>query len=1668
MSFWLLLANGVSAQAQSGDVVISADTTWEESVYDLNSLTVNNGATLTIAGGSTLNVVQSVTVTGSSRIVLQGKNNVAQVEGQWVGMGVTIYAADIQIGSGSQISADGCGYGPFAGPGGGGSYVTGGTYGGQGHDNPLPVYGSYLLPADLGSGGGAAFGGTSSGGGAIRLNVTGTLTNNGTITADGYASMAGNTAGGSGGSIYVTAGTIAGSGTFTANGGTGTNGSGGGGRVAIYFTANGGFDLTSITADGGDSESTAGTTYLLENGANLHVPTNLYLPADTAASYTNVTVFNGVRFTVGGGSGIVVSGALTVTGNSTMLLLSKNNIEQVGGQWQGAGVTINAGTIQVDAGSKISAEGTGYYPSCGPGGGGSYVIGGTHGGQGSGNTLPTYGSYLAPTDLGSGGGAAFGGWSSGGGAIRLIVSGTLTNSGAITANGYATIAGNTAGGSGGSIYITTGTIAGSGTVTADGGVGTNGYGGGGRIAIYYTINNGFNPALVTANGGGTGASAGTAYLLQNSTDLYVTSNLYLPPDTSASYANITVANGALLTLGGGSNITASSTLLITGNSTILVQSKNSGGSIGGFWQGAGGTINAGDLQVDAGSRISADGQGYGPYLGPGGGTGYTVGGTHGGRGTDSSTPIYGSAFTPTDLGSGGGAAYGGTSSGGGAIRLIVSGTLTNNGTITANGYATIAGNTAGGSGGSIYVTTGTIAGSGTVTADGGVGTNGYGGGGRIAVYYTTNSAFNPDLLTANAGGATAEPGSVVFIDTLANGLEIPGGQLVLAQDSSLSFNDISLDSGALLILWGGSTLNAGGTLSIAGNATISVRSKDNAAQVAGQWVGQGATIIASNLTVASGGTISADAQGYSTSQGPGGAPHYLSGGTYGGRGSDNPLPTYGSALATTDLGSGGGGAFGGWSAGGGAIRLLVSGTLTNNGTVTAKGYATIAGNTGGGAGGSIYLTTGTIAGNGTFTANGGTGTNGYGGGGRIAIYYENGGFNLASMTANGGGGSAEAGTVSFIQIVRVTVNTSMAGISFTVDGSSPYYGEQTFTWEVGSAHTIATASPQAGAAGTQYAFSAWSDGGGVSHGVTAAAATKTYLATFTTQYQLTAAVSPPSSGTVTPVSGGFYDSGTVVNLVATQGANFQFYSWSGPVADGNAASTTVTMSAPQSVTAYFVPVVDVTVTTNPAGLHFTVDGSGYTNAQAFRWVVGSNHGIATTSPQGSGGTRYVFVSWSDSGPLSHSVPVPASPITIIAAFTTQYQLTTASVPSTGGSISAVPDSTDGFYDSPASVQLTATASAGFTFAGWTGGGCTGTGICMVAMSEARNVTANFDLSPRKPSMDFNGDSIEDALLYNAAAGNWSEYAGSGAGFAKIANGWWSPGWQISPADFNGDSITDLFLYNPGTGYWYKAIGNGAGYFTYYSGQWSPGWEVHVAELNGDGRSDIFLYHPTLGIWYRCISPLNPADGFIYSYGYWLPDWTVHTVDWNGDGKTDLFLYSKATGSWYQVTNIDPDPAAWSYSSGSWMPGWDMYPGDFNGDGKADLFLYMPGSGAWYVAMNTGSGFSYTAGYWAPGWSIYTGDFNGDAATDIFVYSTATGQWYQCISNLAGYFSAWYTGNWSPVWQVQVEDFNHDGKADVLVHYPDWGVWYLCITQQTAGTFAYYPGTWDPGMSVVIK
>ncbi|KKS27718.1 MAG: hypothetical protein UU88_C0003G0046 [Parcubacteria group bacterium GW2011_GWC1_42_11] len=480
------------------------------------------------------------------------------------------------------------------------------------------------------------------------------------------------------------------------------------------------------------------------------------------------------------------------------------------------------------------------------------------------------------------------------------------------------------------------------------------------------------------------------------TEVVVTSNKSLQSG-EYNFGNLTITNNAVLTL--------------VGDPLSPDQFK-------------GVKINATNISVSFGSRISADGQGYisgpGTSLVPGISVGASYGGSGGGN---SATSTYGSAMTPMDLGSGTSG-----SKGGGSIRLVVSNTLLNNGDISANGqsYRT--------SGGSIHVTTNILVGTGVFNANGArtYWPNQFaGGGGRIAVHYQQSSFTGSAKANAGvfclygcnpAGGA----GTVVFFDTVNNDLytgtswrfqkndePIRLNRIVVSNGSSVTMdegvaitaNELIISGATSLPLSKGSLLTIhkitvdGATIVSSGEETIvaDILKLINSAVVTVVPM-QTLTLSVPNVTIDTSSRISADAKG--DTAGSGFPSSIYAGGSHGGVGLNNTATsTYGSAKQPTTLGSAGGAPH---AIGGGAIRLVVSGSLVNNGVISADGNTSSSG-------GSIYATVADMSGSGTFHANGGAlGSGGYfsgpGGGGRVAVYYQTSSFSGA-IEALGGCGS---------------------------------------------------------------------------------------------------------------------------------------------------------------------------------------------------------------------------------------------------------------------------------------------------------------------------------------------------------------------------------------------------------------------------------------------------------------------------------------------------------------------------------------------------------------------------------------------------------------------------------------------------------------------------------------
>ena len=227
------------------------------------------------------------------------------------------------------------------------------------------------------------------------------------------------------------------------------------------------------------------------------------------------------------------------------------------------------------------------------------------------------------------------------------------------------------------------------------------------------------------------------------------------------------------------------------------------------------------------------------------------------------------------------------------------------------------------------------------------------------------------------------------------------------------------------------------------------------------------------------------------------------------------------------------------------------------------------------------------------------------------------------------------------------------------------------------------------------------------------------------EYDLT--ISSTEGGSVTePDEGMFtYDEGTVVNLVATPGAGYRFAGWTGDVvtiANINAAATNITMNGDYAITANFVALYDLTISSTEGG-SVTEPGEGM-----FTYDEGTVVGLVATP-----GAGYRFVNWT--GDVSTVANVTAGTTTIringdysiSANFVRRYTLTVTSA--TGGAVTA-PGEGIFAYDAGTVVSLLATPVSGYRFANWTGdvGAIKNTNAASTTITMRGNysITANFE------------------------------------------------------------------------------------------------------------------------------------------------------------------------------------------------------------------------------------------------------------------------------------------------------------------------------------------------------
>jgi uncharacterized protein (TIGR02145 family)/uncharacterized repeat protein (TIGR02543 family) len=340
-------------------------------------------------------------------------------------------------------------------------------------------------------------------------------------------------------------------------------------------------------------------------------------------------------------------------------------------------------------------------------------------------------------------------------------------------------------------------------------------------------------------------------------------------------------------------------------------------------------------------------------------------------------------------------------------------------------------------------------------------------------------------------------------------------------------------------------------------------------------------------------------------------------------------------------------------------------------------------------------------------------------------------------------------------------NTSSAGTgtnyaaeaSYKVTGNVTLYAKWTAypTYKVtysgnsnssGSAPTAATAdsgsavtlSDQGTLVRTGYNFSGWntsSNGTGTDYAV-GTSYTVTGNVTLYAKWTIKKyTVTYNGNGTTTgvPSANSDIDSGSSVTLpgvgsMARTGYNFGGWNTS---SDGTGTNYTTSYKVTGNVTLYAKWVAYPTY-------KVTYSGNSNTSGGAPDAVSVDSGTVITLSGQGTlARTGYEFGGWNtNTGGTGTDYSVGASytvksNITLYAKWTVMYTLSTTVIPSGGGTVSRNLDYE--FYTKGTSVIVTATATSGYEFIGWSGASTSTSANVTITMDGNKTLTANFMVSP---------------------------------------------------------------------------------------------------------------------------------------------------------------------------------------------------------------------------------------------------------------------------------------------------------------------------------------------------
>jgi len=237
----------------------------------------------------------------------------------------------------------------------------------------------------------------------------------------------------------------------------------------------------------------------------------------------------------------------------------------------------------------------------------------------------------------------------------------------------------------------------------------------------------------------------------------------------------------------------------------------------------------------------------------------------------------------------------------------------------------------------------------------------------------------------------------------------------------------------------------------------------------------------------------------------------------------------------------------------------------------------------------------------------------------------------------------------------------------------------------------------------------------------------TFSSCFST-HPLSTSVVPSGSGTISPSSGSFH--GTVT-LVATPAQYYEFSGWAG-AASGNTNPLTVTMNSDKQIVAQFTKIQ------YPVQVASNIPNGGTVSPGSGTYEAGTTITINATPANG-----YRFLNWGtdatgNTNPLN--MVINAKKV-ITANFIKQYTLSVSTDPNAG-----IVSQNGGNFDAGTTINLTATPVFPYAFENWTGADDNNINPTTVTMNADKSVSASFVPLKKQPPVQNSGNTYRTATI----------------------------------------------------------------------------------------------------------------------------------------------------------------------------------------------------------------------------------------------------------------------------------------------------------------------------------